>query len=112
MGGLLLEHFSGFRYRHPNTLIARAMNTGSLFNSTFGIDQLCFAFWEETGYLFQDGIQELIFGYGLDDFAFAEDYAASLATGKAYICIPRFPRPIDHPTHHSPLNPRPSFHTS
>src|SRR6185312_3340391 len=80
------------------------MYTGGLFNTTLGIHQLRFTFRQQACYLFQDSVQKLIFRHRLDDFAFAEDHAASLATGKTHVGITRFARAVDHAAHYSYMN--------
>src|SRR6266446_9823322 len=82
------------------------MDTGSLFNTALGINQLRLAFREETCDLFQHGIQKLIFRHRLDHFSLAEDHAAPLATGKTYIGITRFAGTVDDAAHHSYMNGR------
>src|SRR5579884_477774 len=69
------------------------------FDAAFGVDELCFVFWEQAGNLFQHGIQELIFGDGFDDFAFAEDDAAPFAAGEADIGVAGFAGAVHDAAH-------------
>ena len=84
---LLINYISGFQHSLPNTLISSAVDTCGFLDTTLWIDQLRFLLGQQAGHLFQHSIQELIFGYCLDHFAFAEDYATTLSTGKSHVGV-------------------------
>ena len=87
-----------------DALVAGAMHTGGILNAAFWVDQLGFALGQQAGYLFQHGIQELIFRHRFDDFAFAEDHAATLAACQPYIGVTRFAWAIDDAAHHGHMD--------
>src|SRR5262249_12624443 len=85
------------------------MDARGLLNAAFGIDQASFVRGQEAGDLFEDSVEELIFGHGFDSPAFAEDHATAFATGQANIGVARFTRAIDHTAHNGHLNGRLDF---
>ena len=57
------------------------------------IDQPGLVFRQQARHLFQYRIEELIFGYRLDHFAFAEDHTAALTASESNIGIAGLQRP-------------------
>src|SRR6266571_7765846 len=88
-----------FRQALANPLVAGAVHTRGFLDTAFGIDEFRFAFWKQAGHFFEDGVEELIFGDGFDDFAFAEDDAAAFAASQPDIGIAGFAGAVDDAAH-------------
>src|SRR5579859_5409447 len=92
-----------------DALVAGAMHACGVLNAAFGVDKARLAFGQQAGNLFQHSVEELIFGDGLNNFAFAEDYAASLAAGETDIGVTRFAWAVDDTAHHGDMDGRLHF---
>src|SRR5579884_1273970 len=105
-GGASLSIAILLQNRQTCTFFAGAVVADGFFDAAFGVDELCFALRQQAGDLFQHGVQELVFGNGLDDFAFAKDDAATLAAGEANIGVARFAGAVDDAAHDGNVNGR------
>src|SRR5207248_3254888 len=90
-----------FRQTLTDALVAGAVHARGLPDAAFGIDEFRFAFWKQARYLFEHGIEELIFGDGFDDFAFAEDDATAFAACQPDIGVAGFAGAVDDAAHDS-----------
>ena len=86
--------------------MARTMRTRNLFNTTFRINHPRLMLRQETRYLLQYRIEELILRHCLDNLTLAENNTLALTTRQAHISIARLARTINHTAHHGNMNGR------
>jgi hypothetical protein len=90
--------------RQIHTLITGAMRSGHIPNATFWIDLFGLIWWQQAGNFLQDGIQELIFWDGLDDFALTENDTLPFSACQTNIGVSRLAGPIYHTAHDGNVN--------
>src|SRR5205823_10362608 len=88
-----------FGQTHTDAFVAGTVYARSFLDTAFGIDEFRFAFRKQARHFFEDGIEELIFGDGFDDFAFAEDDATAFAACQPDIGVAGFAGAVDDAAH-------------